>query len=188
MFGQYTQVVLIFTMVNMMSAKINILKIISGHLNTLKDATTNKISIQDYGTFFIVPLLFSILFYFLSYQLSDHITTLLVTFGAIFTPLLLSVLVLVYEQSEKLNNKKSEDFEYRLNIKKQLLKELFSNICYAILVSMALVFMCFIDTIIGNLKLNIIPIISPIVVFLTLNLFLTILMVVKRLYSLLIAD
>lgn len=180
-----------------MSSKINIFSIISGHLKTLKNASDASVSLQDYFTFFILPLLFSLTFYLLDFKLTDEITSLLVNFGAIFTALLLSVLVLVYDQGEKLDNRIPERAPANIEIKKSLLKELYFNICYAIVISVSLVFLCLIETVARG---HFIPIsisdfsyifdlssvlLTPLIVFLTLNLMLTILMVVKRMHALL---
>ncbi|TOR22870.1 hypothetical protein CGG78_23835, partial [Vibrio parahaemolyticus] len=72
-----------------MSSKINVCNIIFGHLNTLKDASSSKVSLVDVFTFFIVPLLFGILVFLSGFKLNDSLISLLVNFGAIFTALLL---------------------------------------------------------------------------------------------------
>lgn len=180
-----------------MSNKINIRGILSGHIDTLKDATTGKKSIIDLCVFFGLPLLSATIFLLCESNLSKEIASLLVNFGSIFTALLLSVLVLVYDQSNKLKEKNSQDILF--SVRKDLLDELYYNISYAVIVSIVLVLSCLIHTIlfdktstfnIGkiNYQLSInygVYIFTPLIVFLTTNVILTIIMVVKRMHTLL---
>ena len=96
-----------------MNAKINICSLIKGHIKTLYDASTQRLSYSDIVTFFILPAVIAILCSFWGVYLSNDIISLLVNFGSIFTALLLSVLVLVYDQvgkvTEKLNDDKNEN-------------------------------------------------------------------------------
>ena len=180
-----------------MSSKVNVRDILVGHLRTLKDARTGKLSFADIFSFFVIPLIFSFAFIFFGKELGKDVASLLVNFGAIFTALLLSVLVLAYDQSNKLKDK-PEDTPYK-KLKLDLLKELYFNICYSIIASIILVALCLTYTILLNAESKIpIPFIesffllnyglylfTPLIVFTTFNLVLTILMVVKRLHSLL---
>jgi len=180
-----------------MTAKVNVIEIITGHWDTLKDASSKKVSKKDILTFYIIPILFSAVFVANNFSLTDNLTTLLINFSAIFTALLLSVLVLVYDQGEKLNQAIKEKTNAILNLKRKLLEELYFNICYSIVVSLAMIFFCLAE-VISRGKLVYLPIsntvqtidlscilLTPIIVFLTLNLMLTILMIVKRMHTLL---
>lgn len=187
-----------------MSTKINVTEIISGHFNTLKDASTNKTSKTDIATFIAIPLLLAILSVCLDLSLNNNSISLLMNFGAIFTALLLSVLVLIYDQGEKIKTTISceKDIQKKRNneIKKNLLNQLYYNICYSIIASILLVLICLIATFTLNLKplIAIIKIsfifdinsiiITPIVIFLTINIILTIIMIVKRMHSMLTTD
>jgi hypothetical protein len=181
-----------------MSSKINVSEIISGHFNTLKNSSNNKINYTDIITFIILPLLISGITVLFGFKQSDQMSSLLVNFGAIFTALLLSVLVLVYDQGNKLTEKlEINNNQPILKAKQNLLKELYYNICYSIVVSVGLVFLCliekalrgrFLDLAIQNIQIKIQPDIwffSPLIVFFTINLMLTILMIVKRMHTLL---
>ncbi|MFL3649808.1 MAG: hypothetical protein ACI6PR_01175 [Pseudoalteromonas sp.] len=179
-----------------MSSKINIIDIITGHFDTLKDISNQKVSFEDWFTFIITPIVIAMLSVIFGFKQSDQMSSLLVNFGAIFTALLLSVLVLVYDQGNKLSENNNNN-NALLEQKKTLLDELYYNICYSIVVSVALVFLCLIEKAIRNwscllsvkdFNLKLQPdlyIFSPIIVFLTLNLMLTILMIVKRMHTLL---
>lgn len=181
-----------------MSSKINVSSIISGHLNTLKDARSGKLSLSDRFTFFIFPFFLAGVCIYFGYEINDQVTSLLVNFGAIFTALLLSVLVLVYDQGTKIAEKiHSPDASQVDHLKQDLMDELYFNICYAIVLSVALVFFCLVEKVIRglsipfnfddfNLVLDIdIWLNTPIVVWLTVHLMLNILMIVKRMHVLL---
>lgn len=181
-----------------MSSKINVWSIVTGHIKTLRSASTNKVSFYDYATFYIAPAATAILFSFFGIKLTGDANSLLVNFGAIFTALLLSVLVLVYDQGEKLRAVVSDDsIKHNIDLKKNLLEQLYFNICYAIVISVFLVFLCLVYTFLPdkacvltidkfsfNLDLKL-YIASPIILVVVLNLLLTILMVVKRMHTLL---
>ncbi|MEO3682295.1 hypothetical protein ABHN84_08290 [Shewanella vesiculosa] len=183
-----------------MSSKINIIGIVSGHLSTLKNTTTKKISFVDLFTFYIIPTIAAAIALYFGFTQSNDLSSLLVNFGAIFTALLLSVLVLVYDQGTKISEKiEKNGSSLVLSLKEQLLNELYFNICYSIVISISLVFLCLIEKIIHDWSYDIscqfftfsfTPdkwIISPIIIFLTVNLMLTILMIVKRMHVLLTA-
>ncbi|MFQ1005343.1 hypothetical protein [Gilliamella sp. CG22] len=92
-----------------MNSKINIGSLIKGHIKTLYNASTKKLDFSDIVTFFVLPALVAILGSFWGIFLSIDIISLLVNFGSIFTALLLSVLVLVYDQVGKVNEKLNDD-------------------------------------------------------------------------------
>lgn len=179
-----------------MSSKLNITEIILGHFKTLKDSN-GKTSITDISVFFLMPLLFSIISIYRSFHLNDDITSLLVNFGSIFTALLLSVLVLVYDQESKVEAVRATDPFYA--IKKKLLRELYYNISYSILCSLLLVLLCFFHSIVESKssQMDILNhqftfkydefIATPLVIFITSNLFLNIIMIVKRMHAMLIS-
>ncbi|WP_421160807.1 hypothetical protein [Aeromonas dhakensis] len=181
-----------------MSSKINIWSIVTGHLMTLKDSASGKVSFVDYVTFYGLPTLIAILFSMFGIKVTADANSLLVNFGAIFTALLLSVLVLVYDQGEKLRGVKIDQTQsHNIDLKKNLLEQLYFNICYAIVVAVALVFLCLVYTFLPDkscvfslstftfnfdLKLYLA---SPLILIVVMNLLLTILMVVKRMHTLL---
>jgi hypothetical protein len=181
-----------------MSKKINVISILSGHVKTLRDATTNKMAPIDLMVFFVLPLLASVGFAILNFNLKSDVTSILVNFGAIFTALLLSVLVLVYDQGEKLQSQiDSGKMDTHIILKKELLNQLYFNICYSIVVSIFLVFTCLAQSILSkeSIKFSVSTVdfnfsigtylLTPVIVFLISNLLLTILMIVKRMHTLL---
>ena len=105
-----------------MSSKINIWSIVSGHIMTLKDSSSGRVSFLDYVTFYGVPFAVAVLFSIFGIKVTSDANSLLVNFGAIFTALLLSVLVLVYDQGEKLRVAKVEQTQkHNIELKKAYL-------------------------------------------------------------------
>ena len=183
-----------------MSSKINVTGIISGHIRTLKRYDNGKYSFIDIFTFFLCPIFVASLGVYFNFKLTDSITSLLVNFGAIFTALLLSVLVLVYDQGMKIEDKiKDNTTSITLPLKQTLLNQLHFNICYSIILSLGLVFLSLIGKILNghplvlscfnkNLTIDFdVYFFAPITIFLTIHLMLTILMIVKRMHTLLIS-
>jgi hypothetical protein len=184
-----------------MSSKVNIKDIVYGHLGTLSKVDGGW-SWYDFLTFCFVPVAFSTASVIIGFSLNKDVSSLLVNFGAIFTALLLSVLVLVYDQESKLDDKHQRDTELKRPVdafyaaKKKLLDELYYNISFSILSSLVLIATCFAfsmadsfaDPKATSVSASLILtklVFTPITVFVTVNLLLTIVMIVKRLHSLL---
>ncbi|WP_139235998.1 hypothetical protein [Pseudomonas sp. NFACC24-1] len=177
-----------------MSSKINVANIVLGHIATLADPS-GKRSLMDYVTFFAVPSVVAAVACFVGYNLNKDVSSMLVNFGAIFTALLLSVLVLVYDQESKLSLLKDTDPLYEA--KKTLLRQLYYNICFSIISSIVLVALCFahsvLDGVVSKVEfggygvgLNYAKyILTPLVIFVVVNLMLTIVMIVKRMHAML---
>lgn len=191
-----------------MSSKIDICEVLIGHFRTLKDADTKKISIWDIFTFIILPFIIAASFSFSGTGITKDLISLLVNFSAILTALLLSVLVLVYDQESKIRQRKDTDTFYES--KKILLTELYYNICYSILCGVLLVVMCFVvslfsvdssgyfyaktheyffDMINTTLKFNVLSyFLCPLIIYVCVHLILNIIMIVKRMHALLTLD
>ena len=187
-----------------MSSKINNLNVLSGHLSTLRNLKTGKISKTDITTFYIIPLLIAICLAYNSVGLSKEIVTILVTAGALFTGLLLNLLILVYDQKGKLPKVNSDDDNWNeIQTRHTVLNELYYNISYSTLLSLLLVPFSVIYLMVKDLNIPItidalsLPnitinvsmfVISPILVLIGINLVLTIMMVIKRIYILLTTE
>ena len=191
-----------------MSSKINICEVLIGHFRTLKNADTNKISLWDIFTFIILPFIIAAAFSLLGSGITKDLISLLVNFSAILTALLLSVLVLVYDQESKIRQRKDIDTFYES--KKALLTELYYNICYSILCGVLLVVLCFIVSLFPDnqsgffygktheyyvsiinttLKLNVLYyFLCPLIIYVCVHLILNIIMIVKRMHALLTLD
>ncbi|WP_394571079.1 hypothetical protein [Citrobacter amalonaticus] len=191
-----------------MSSKINICEVLIGHFRTLRDADTKKISMWDIFTFIILPFIIAASFSFFGSSITKDLISLLVNFSAILTALLLSVLVLVYDQESKIRQRKDIDTFYES--KKSLLTELYFNICYSILCGVFLVVLCFIVSLFSvdssgyfygatheyfidkaniTLKINMLThILCPMIIYVCVHLILNIIMIVKRMHALLTLD
>lgn len=184
-----------------MSSKVNIKDIVFGHLGTLSKVDGGW-SWSDFLTFCLLPVVLSAASIIVGFSLNKDVSSLLVNFGAIFTALLLSVLVLVYDQESKLDDKYQRDTEQKRPVdafyaaKKKLLDELYYNISFSILSSLILIATCFAfsmaDSFVDPKSTSVSAavvlsklVFTPISVFVTVNLLLTIVMIVKRLHSLL---
>lgn len=200
-----------------MSKKINVLSIINGHCSSLKNSD-GTFNFYDFMTFLIIPLCLSSIAAFFIKSMSDPTISLLVNFGSIFTALLLSVLVLIFDQENKadeqyekhllfkeeieknpgLNNSPAYTWIFSRNLdenypdKKVLLKQLYFNISFSIIISLFLVLLCLIYSNLEVIKnLTLLLVIKKVMIFLTvfsmLTIFLNILMIVKRMHVMLTA-
>ena len=173
-----------------MSSKIDIRKIISNHINSMV-YVNGKRNIYDFVTFFVFPIVCAIFFCVRNWKLTNDVIGIFINLGSIFTALLLSVLVMIYDQYQKITNemkqmKNSSDRVYqdKLSRTKDLIKELFANISYAVIVSVILVFSALSYQILGSEHFFSKWVFMPLCVFLVGNLLLTVLMIIKRTYNL----
>ncbi|HHQ4522293.1 TPA: hypothetical protein ACSP1O_000168 [Aeromonas veronii] len=200
-----------------MSSKISVTHIIKSHYQTLFSSSSIKTKISDFFIFFIVPLVISVLSMWAGLAANNDLVSLCVNFGSIFTALLLSVLVLVYDQENKIIDKirqvNSTGIEEetiaiadtlltqrlrspRDENKRALMKELYANIAYCIVISVLLVAISAINLGVITIAKDAICnagvinkfVFTPVMVFLSMHLLVTIIMVVKRLYSLLLSN
>lgn len=198
-----------------MSNKINILCIVKAHFNTLKNTGCKNMSKVDCFTFIVFPVLLSIVSACNNFNLNKDLDSLLVNFGAIFTALLLSVIVLIYDQENRTLEKVRDNSDVVgavTNNKLLLLKELYHNISFAILCSLVLVVLTFIHSTLEpitpkkieesivivnfnlwklHLNFNFVftwatKVVTPLIILVGINIILTIVMIVKRLYLILI--
>ncbi|SDK78011.1 hypothetical protein SAMN05661010_00056 [Modicisalibacter muralis] len=174
-----------------MSRKLNFGGIVLKHIATLRDNRTGSLSFVDALVFLFVPLAIAISIAFLGNVLSNELLSLAVNFGAITTALLMSVLVLVYDQESKLLSS-SDDPSVKANkkIKLSLLRQLYQNICFAIVTSLCVVVASFLEMFLKGLGVGgymeyVLLFFAAVVVFLFINVVLTMLMIVKRFHALL---
>lgn len=173
-----------------MSEKINLSKIIKQHFQSLVDIN-GKISYWDLVTFFILPLICSAFFVYRGWELSDAVIGIFINLGSIFTALLISVLIMLYDQEQKITDKlvnlsRATDPNYRIKLdtKRALMREVFANISYAIIIAILLVFSSLLYQILTSNHVLSKIVFMPLNVFFVVNLLLTFLMVVKRTHNL----
>lgn len=167
-----------------MSNKINVSDIILGHFRTLRNAN-GKLSFIDIVTFILIPVFIGIFAFFYQLNLSKDIVSLLVNFGAIFTALLLSVLVLVYDQEIKITTSNSNDSSALFQVRKKLLRQLYYNVSFSVVCAIALVTLCLILALFDE-KLSLVEqIVTSLIIAIVASILLNVLMVVKRMHVLL---
>jgi hypothetical protein len=167
--------------------KINVAEIVKGHLSTLTN-TNDEFALGDYLLFCGVPLAAAVAMAVFQHPVTADLTTLLVTFGSILAPLLLSVLVLVFDQENKhLSPPLSEVANVARRMK--LLKQLYHNVCFCILASVVLVVVCLVHTLLNTWMVcgvKVADVVTgPLAILIASNLLLSILMILKRLHRLL---
>lgn len=172
-----------------MSKKISVVNICSQHFRTL--------NVRDMVSFFGFPILLVIISLMLDIKLVKDTLSLLVSFGSIFTALLLSLLVLIFDQETKLDEK--ADLWYRNNLtiplfqkRKELLSQLYSNISFSIICALTLVIACLVLSQLLSYnppsQLNVLVakwFLNPFVIFLLTLTALNIFMILKRIHTLL---
>lgn len=171
-----------------MSSKININKIIVDHIHTLRDYSKvveyrknpgkmkkrELYSKSDFFIFFILPIIISIFLLYFEFLPNDNTLIGLVTSLSIFSALLFNLLLIIYDIMQKTTNNK---------VKKELLREMYSNISFCILIAICTTIFAILGLII---KENIIFLVLSFLVYYLFTLFiLTILMVLKRTHALL---
>ncbi|MEZ4713139.1 MAG: hypothetical protein R3A44_38475 [Caldilineaceae bacterium] len=164
-----------------MLTKLNIWSIISDHFQTLKKYKGKGYSKSDILAFYGLPILVASLLIFW-FSVSDEVANALITSLSVFAGLLLNLLLLVFDTLRKEEAKEDK-------VRQQVLKETYSNISYAILISLLCIILLvgfaiwdggFSGTWVTVLKI----VASWIVYFLTINFLLTLLMILKRVHIL----
>ena len=170
-----------------MSSKIDIRIIITNHLKTLVD-TNGKVVHSDYFIFFCLPSAIAIFFVYKNYILNSNVVSTLVNFGAIFSALLISVLIMFYDQYQKLCHAQIENEDMAsikdIERRKIIIQQMYHNISYCILLSIILVVCALLYQALEPSYSLSRYVLMPLNVFVTGNLLLTILMVLKRTYLL----
>lgn len=152
--------------------KINIAKIVSRHVGTLKNYNTEKLGFDDLLTFIIFPLIGTSLLLYYKIELNDKATNIIITTLSILVGLLFNVIVIIFDIIKRDSSKK---------VKNKLLEELLTNISYSILVSIFVIVFTLLTYIDNEVSKKIF---TGIVYFLIGNYFLTVLMILKRMFQL----
>lgn len=156
--------------------KINIGKIISSHLKTLRNDNSDKLEWDDVLTFLIIPIVGASALSYFEIKLSNSATNIIITTLSILVGLLFNVIVIIFDILKRDSSKK---------IKNKLLNQLLTNISYSIIISLLIIVVTLL-TYFNNYYVQIVA--SWLVYFLIGNYFLTVLMVLKRMYSLFINE
>jgi hypothetical protein len=175
-----------------MISKINIVPIVKGHLESFKDRDGKKYIIGDCIGFYLIPFAFAVFLVIQDFQVDDKYIQTAIIAETIFVPLLVNVLVVVYGLIDRIEKRRGERTDFAAdkaflqvdNKKIRLLRQLYSNIAYTILLSC----IC-----LGSLAIYSVKSIPSwlvctnriILYFLIMHLLLTALMIMKRLHILL---
>jgi len=156
--------------------KINIWTIILNHIRTLKNSNSNKVAFDDVLTFFIIPIIGSSSLIYFKIFLTESATNIIITTLSILVGLLFNVVVIVFDIIKRDNSKK---------LKNEILNQLLTNISYSIIISITII----IFTLFTYISVYLVKIIVTwFVYFLIGNYFLTVLMVLKRMYKLFVNE
>ncbi|AIS31116.1 hypothetical protein MB9_2103 [Methanobacterium formicicum] len=113
--------------------------IIKQHIDTLYDNRDDKISKWDILFFFIFPLILAVGLIYFNKELKSSADSLLVSLS-IFTPLLLSLLVLIYDMGQKAVDKEQKSQFYgNYDSYMVKLREITANISFSILISIIVI-------------------------------------------------
>lgn len=165
--------------------RINIIKIVRDHFKTLRNvnSTSSLPTFWDFILFVILPLIVSYFLARYNILLDKHLTD-IITAVSILGGFLFNLLAIIYSVIDKIKEDAASD-----ELKKIFVKEIHINISYNILISIlsviSLILYSYTQTYCVRL-LNIV--LLGINYFLLINLFLTLLMVLNRIYILLKKD
>lgn len=155
-----------------MFSKINITGIFKDHFKTLRNANSNRIKYGDIFLFVLIPLLVSGLLSYFDIHFTKDAINIVIAILAILVGLFFNVIVIIFDIVKRDSNNK---------LKNKLLKELHTNITYVITLSIIIILF----SVLFYIDLHLLKSITSFIIFLLLsNFFLTVLMILKRVYKL----
>lgn len=125
-----------------MSGKINVWAIVSAHFGTIRHHGQNRLSIVDLTVFFICPLSIACLVFYARLPFVPSLVSALINASAILLGLLLNLLVLMFDlrskasdDMDKLNGQKPLDKKRlaRLSLRCEVIDESVANISFTVL-------------------------------------------------------
>jgi hypothetical protein len=166
--------------------KIDIRRIVIAQIHTMKDNSTQRYSVPDLVLFFLFPSLLGAVGSYYGWKFNADVLNALLAAFSIFAGLLLNLLLLIYTFSSQTDHPPA-----LTKARNQLVKELHDNIAYSILVSIVIVVVAMVT--VAYLKMHetpsepafTTPWVTGTVIFLTINFILTLLMILKRIYTML---
>jgi len=163
-------------------SKVDVTPIVRGHLDTLVNARTGKPTFAERMFFFGLPLILGLALCVLRFAFRlDAVNGFLNSF-AILTGLLLNLLVLVFSLSATAERSQV--------VRRQILKEVFTNVCYCILLAIGVVSTALVD--LGYMKsvngASTGPTSTFLLSALTMHFVISLLMVMKRMFKLISSE
>jgi len=179
-----------------MFTKISVTAIVKAQLSTFRNAGTGKLHLPDVILFLILPAVASFLLVATKVVLNDGLSNALITSFSIFSALLFNLLLLIYDISSKstAHIKGSNDPVERKRIARRhsLLKEIYTNVSFAILVATVAIVVLLISFLnidvceLANVKTCHTTEFLPFVIYyFSIQFLLTLFMILKRVYVLL---
>lgn len=158
-----------------MASKLSPIPVLKSHLDTLRDAQSNKPLIGDYFTLYGIPLLFGAYSFWREFQAKDVGSFL----GgiAVFAALLFALVVFVFQLRISAGNNPATENKDRLL---KLLDQLFANVSYAVLIGLATTFLGIISIWLTDEEAGAPIWLSVLLVAAVTHLVLTIMMCLKR--------
>jgi hypothetical protein len=113
-----------------MITKINVVPILKGHFRTLLDRSGKHVLWQDVVGFYVIPAVVAILLVLKQVEFQDKYINIGIVAHTVFIPLLVNVLFLIFNIVDRGN-------VHAQPKRKRLLEQLYDNVCYLILISVA---------------------------------------------------
>lgn len=164
-----------------MISKINTADIIKDHLRTLTNEHSGKVSVGDFLLFFGLPTIVGLALLWFKGVFGSNIGGILITAFSIFAALLFNLLLLVYDIVKKTDEP---------SLKRRFLKQIYSNISYAVFISIALIIflLAYFVAMTSDKLLTARFVLAFFVYALSGNFVLTMLMILKRIHILLATE
>lgn len=167
--------------------KFSVKNIVANHFGTFVDFQTKQKRIRERAAYLITPLIISLLLFFgLDFWITESASNVLITAMSIFSALLFNLLLLVYDVVNR--NDGDRGPKNIIELKAILLRETFHNISFSILLTVVAVIVLLFTYVPIPAEAAILPIktLLSISIYYLVGLFmLTLLMVLKRIHSLL---
>lgn len=119
-----------------MSHKVNVLPIVQAHLATLRNRATGRKSFLDLGVFLGAPTGLAILAVVRDFHLHAIALNALVSSFSLFATILLNLIVLLFNFIQSSERTNADPY---LSQRRLLLREINANICYTVVMSVAIV-------------------------------------------------
>lgn len=153
--------------------KINVSSIFRDHVKTLVNNNTNRPGFEDWFLFLIIPILIAITLVVTFHTIDKDVANTIITILSIFVGLLINVIVLLFDIVRRDEEQKS--------IKNEVLRETLTNISYTILVGIIGILI----TLLTFMNYKYVRVIfSACSYFVLAHIFMTLLMIMKRIYAL----
>jgi fatty acid desaturase len=166
--------------------KIDVRKIIAGHVETFRDYATKERSRSDLILFLGTPLVVMAAALWWHFDFSVSVVNSLLSAFSIFAGLLFNLLVMVlsFLQAGRGNNS-----ERQLSIRREVLRQITANLSFSILTSLAIIILAIVALALVPKGEDYIPRWGTAVILVgSVNFGLTLLMVLKRMYDLMINE